>query len=944
MTEARFHELNHFYEFGPFRVDPTKRLLLRDGQPQSLTPKAFEILLVLLRHRDRVVEKDNLMRAVWPDTVVEENNLTRNISALRKALGEGPHEHSYLVTVPGRGYGFVAEVREIRCESTRDRNREHPAIEARAGDSGQTHPNNIPSQLNCFIGRTAELDEIEHLLRHSDLRLLTLSGAGGTGKTRLALRAAADLLENFSDGVFFVGLAAIRQPDLVVSAIAQTLRVKEATGTPLIKALTDYLSHKQLLLVLDNFEHVLAAAPSVTELLVTCPRLKVMVTSRAALHLTGEHEFPVQPLSVPDAAHSFSVKELSQCDSIALFIERARAVKPDFEINDENAKVVANVCIRLDGLPLAIELAAARIKLLSPQAMLMRFENRLKLLVGGPRDLPARQQTMRDTIAWSYELLDESGKRLFRTLAVFIGGFSIESAVALSKTEGEPEIDVLESLGSLVDKSLLVQKEQRDGEPRFMMLETFREYGLEQLEACGEMAAVRRTHANFFRELVEHAEPELSSAEQGMWLDRLGAEHDNIRAALRWAKENNEVDFGSRMAEALGRFWLIKGYYTEGREILAEFLGSTTRTERRPTLLTSAGILAQNQGDYGAARSYFEESLEIWRSLGNKQGIASSLNNLGWVAWRQSDYKDARALSEEGLSLNRELGNKQGIAHSLNNLGYVMHHQGDYQAARSLHEESLCLRRELGDRRGIAFAQNNLGWALQKQGLYEPAKALLEEAIAQFKQLGDKQLLAFSSCRLAEVLYDEGNSQPAMELLEDSVTTCREIGAKYSLAFSLCILGNASCDQGNHLRAAALLDESISTFREIGDRYGVAYALCVKARISFEQGNYQGATSLFEESLTLRVEIGDKHGILSCLEGLGRVALAEDDFLRAFRLFEVAAKHRDVLKIQLSAAEQDCSDRSRVAARSSLDEAVVESVCAEAKEMTLEHAFSFALS
>jgi DNA-binding winged helix-turn-helix (wHTH) protein len=363
-------EIKHFYDFGPFRVDPKKRLLLRDGTPQPLTPKALDILLFLLRHGGQVIEKDELMRAVWPDTVVEENNLTRNISALRKALGEGPQDHCYVVTVPGCGYSFVASVSKVmRDEATEPiLERRRAGLVTEEGESDPTvanatlpqgtpesYPNNLPSQLTSLIGRKVELAEIESLLRQTHLRLLTLTGPGGTGKTRLALEAAAGLLRHFANGVFFVAFSPVNDPDLVVSAIAQTLGITEASDKRLVGALKRYLRDKEVLLLLDNFEQLLTAAPLVTELLATCPQLKVLVTSRAILHLRGEYEFPVQPLRVPDSASSQSVEALLQYASIALFIQRARAVKPDFDITIGTAQIVANICTRLDGLPLAIE-------------------------------------------------------------------------------------------------------------------------------------------------------------------------------------------------------------------------------------------------------------------------------------------------------------------------------------------------------------------------------------------------------------------------------------------------------------------------------------------------------------------------------------------------------------------------------------------------------------
>ncbi|HET6648095.1 MAG TPA: tetratricopeptide repeat protein [Pyrinomonadaceae bacterium] len=954
-------EKEHFYDFGPFRVDPKKRLLLRDGTPQPLTPKALDILLVLLRHGGQVIEKDELMRAVWPDTVVEENNLTRNISALRKALGEGPQDHSYVVTVPGCGYSFVASVRKVmRDEGTEliwEKRRARVATEEEESDSTvvtatlaqkttESYPNNLPSQLTSLIGRNEELAEIERLLRQTHLRLLTLTGSGGTGKTRLALEVAAGLLRHFAHGVFFVDLAPVSDPVLVVSAIAQTLGITEASEN-LVGALKRHLRDKEVLLLLDNFEQLLTAAPLVTELLATCHQLKVLVTSRALLHLHGEYEFPVQPLGVPDTASSQSVEALLEYASIVLFTQRARAVKPDLEIKIETAQIVAEICTRLDGLPLAIELAAAQVKVLPPRAMLARLDNRLKLLIGGACDLPARQQTMRSTIAWSYDLLDEPEKKLFRRLAVFVGGFTLEAAEVVCNIAAENRIDILQSVAALTNKSLLRQTEQPDGEPRFMILETIREYAFEQLEASEETSTVRRQHANFFLELIERVEPELSGANQGIWLDRLETEHGNLRAALLWARENEEVEVGSRIAGALGRFWLMHSYLSEGRERLAEFLaltGPDARPETRAKLLTSAATLAQNQGDYTAARSLFDESLAIWQEIGNKERIAASLTSLGWIAWRQSDYPAARALSQEGLVLNRKLGNKQGIAHSLNNLGFVAHHEGDYATARCFHEESLSLRRELGDKRGIAFAQANLGWAIHKLGDYEQAANLLEEARALFKHLGDKQLFAFSSNILADVVQDQGHDRQAKTLLEESVQTCREIGAKYSLAVGLRILGNVTNQQGEHQRAAALVSESLNIFREIGDRYGAALALCSLANITLDQGDNRSAESLLRESLILRNEIGDKHGIVECLTSLAGVAVAQAKMERASQIIGASDTLRASLEIKLSPTEQERYERNKELSRSGLSDRLVASSYKNGSAMTLERAVAFALA
>ena len=529
-------------------------------------------------------------------------------------------------------------------------------------------PHNLPVQPTALIGRERELDALRDLLLREEVRLLTLTGPGGTGKTRLGLQLAADLLDHFEDGACFVPLAPISDPSLVASTVAQTLGIREVGGGPILDSLKDYLRDKNLLLLLDNFEQILPAAPLVADLPGACPGLKVLVTSRATLHLRGEKEFPVPPLALPDPERLPPVEALSQYASVALFAERARDVKGDFGLTDDNAPAVAEICHRLDGLPLAIELAASRIKLLAPAAMLARLERRLPLLTGGARDLPARQQTLRDTMAWSYDLLDEAEQRLFRRLAVFMGGCPLDAAEAVCNAEGDLGLDVLDGLGALVEQSLARQLKGADGEPRFRMLETVREYGLEQLEASGELGQTRQAHAEHYLALAEAAEPELRGPEQAGWLARLEAEHDNLRAALEWAVERDAGELGARLGAALWRFWSVRGYLTEGRARLGGVLaraGPSVGPATRARVLDGLAHLTRLQGDYRVARALCEQSLAIRRELGDRRGIATSLHDLGMVAYERGDYRAARALYEESLAILRELGYRSRIATAL---------------------------------------------------------------------------------------------------------------------------------------------------------------------------------------------------------------------------------------------------------------------------------------
>jgi len=537
--------------------------------------------------------------------------------------------------------------------------------------------NNLPVQPTPLVGRERELGEVCDSVREEEVRLLTLTGPGGTGKTRLGLQVAAELLDEFEDGVFFVVLTPITDPALVASTVAGALEIGEISGRPSEERLKEFLRDRELLLVLDNFEQVMEAAPLVGELLSGCPRLKVLVTSRGVLRVYGEREYPVPAMKLPEPGRLPPTDRLSDYEAVRLFIERARTVKGDFEVTDENAPAVAGICARLDGLPLAIELAAARIRLLPPGAMLDRLENnRLKLLKGGARDLPERQQTLRGAIDWSHALLEEGERVLFARLAVFSGGCTLEAIEVICVSE-----DALEGAESLLDKSLI----RREGDaPRFVMLETIHEYARERLEERGDAETTRRRHAEYFLSLAGESEPRLGGPEQVAWFERLETENDNLRAALSWAIARGEAELGLRLARALRPFWYARGHYVEGRGWIARFLGEL-------------GKLFMDQGDHGQAEILFEEVLTLSRELGDASTLGSSLVDLGYVLLMQGNHGRVTALGEEAATLLREGGYTGSFACALNCLGWAALLRGDHEQARTLYGESLDFSRQPGD-------------------------------------------------------------------------------------------------------------------------------------------------------------------------------------------------------------------------------------------------------
>src|SRR5215207_1666411 len=602
---------------------------------------------------------------------------------------------------------------------------------------------NLPPARTSFVGREHEVVEIKRVLPTT--RLLTLTGAGGSGKTRLALEVAKDLLETYPDGVWLVELAGLSEGELGVPAVAAVLGVREQRGRPLWDILVDYLWPKDILLILDNCEHLIeATARLIDGLLVGCPKLRVLATSREPLGVPEEVVWRVPSLPVPGLRSPATAEQLSGYASVRLFVDRARQRSTAFGLGSCNARAVADICRRLDGIPLAIELACARVGVLSPEQIAQRLKDSLKLLTGGARTATPRHQTLKGTLNWSYELLGEPERKLFERLSAFMGGWALEAAETVGTGDGVEEEDVLDLLSRLVDKSLVVAEAGED-EARYRMVEPIRQYGLERLEQRGDADAARRRHAAFFLALAEEAEPELRGSNQRGWLERLEMEHDNLRAALSWALgQEEETELGLRLGGALGEFWHLRGHLSEGRRWLQAGLakGEATLTAARARALARAGYIAWEQGDYAHSVALSEESLTLSRKLGDAAGAAAALYTLGWAAMFGDQVERALVLIEEAITLQRAAGDTAGVARSLLILGFVANYRRDYEQATALYEESLMLAREAGDGFAIALSLGVGALAALGRGDHQKTKLLCEEGLQTSRQLKMTHLTA----------------------------------------------------------------------------------------------------------------------------------------------------------------------------------------------------------
>jgi predicted ATPase len=817
--------------------------------------------------------------------------------------------------------------------------------------------NNLPAQPTPLVGRSEQLAALGDLLRRPDVRLVSLTGPAGIGKTRLALQAAEDALrdpdssqeEVFADGVFFVPLAAISDASLVTSTIAAALGIKERPGQPLTQTLQSYLREKELLLLLDNFEQILDAALLVADLLTAATRLKILITTREVLRLRGEYDFVVPPLALPPMDDRQQTTDngrptmLAQYGAIDLFVHCAQAARLDFSLTAYNAPAVVAICHRLDGLPLAIELAAAWIKTLTPADLLIRLERRLDLLTEGPRDLPIRQQTLRGAIGWSYNRLDAAERRLFAQLGVFVGGWTVDTAEAIC---GDWSVEIGDDrsrspasrLQSLLSKSLLRQGQGSVEVPRFSMLESIREYALEQLAASGEQERLRRRHADFFLVLAEQAAPKLRGPEQKRWLDLLETEHDNLRAAQAWALERREIELTLRLGVALGPFWELRGHLREGRERLsaALALGSTLPPPMHARVLTQLGNLCYVQSNLQEARSAYAQSLAIHRDIGNQGGIAWGLFHLGRA---QREYTPASTYLSEGLTIFRTLGDRPGIAAALNELGGFERWRGAYATAHAYHQESLALYRELGDQVGYAASLYQLASIAQSQGDLDSARLYYSESMDLFKELGARGDWAWALHNMGTTAAHQGDFAAAEAAFAESLAAFHALGDQSGIAWSCYNRGCMALNRGD-AAANTLLAEGLALFRAVDDTWGVSWSLTMLGTAVIARGELDHARDWLQEGLHLHQQVVSTRGLIYSIEGFAQLAAARDQADQAARLYAAAEGRRALIAASFYPAERSAYDRRLADIRRLLGESAFATTWTDGQALSLEQAIA----
>ncbi len=755
-------------------------------------------------------------------------------------------------------------------------------------------PNNLPYQLTNFVGRDKEMKQVKELL--ADTHLLTLLGSGGSGKTRLALQVAADLIDQFKNGVWLVELEQLIDPVLLPQTVNQALRNQEESQKSPEETLIEYVKDKEMLIILDNCEHIADACAHLAEnLLKTSPDLKIIVTSREALKCEGEQTHRLPSLLTPAKKKSYKAQEILEFESVELFLERAQAVNPSFSITDENAAVVAGICHDLDGIPLAIELAAARIKVLSVEKIYERLSDRFKLLTGGKRTALPRQQTLKALIDWSYDLLSDEEKRIWGKLSVFAGGWTIEAAEEICQDEEISQYDILDNLINLTEKSIIIYDSEKD---RYRMLESIRQYGDDKLKESNGKESVYVEHLKYYTALAVASEQKLAGDEVKKWLEILENENGNMEAAMHWSVSGGNQNEGGKLAAAFANYWLNRGYLTTASYWLDHILAGSPEMERsiRGNLLGIAGLFANMLGDSEKAERLIEEGLVISRELGNRDDVASGLNNLASVVYERGDYTKARELIEETLAIDRESGDPSKISFSLINLGTVARLQGDYDTARNLLEESLAIRRKAKNKFAISSSLNTLGILHSNLGEYEKAKDYVKEGLQIAEELGNKYGIADGYGLMGDIESLIGNHEEAKRLQKESLQIFEEMGKKNKIADRYSNLGSIAHQTGDNPKAIELLDKALDLQRSIGDKFGIALTLLRLGKVKISNKDYEGANQNIAESNAIRTKLGHKGGIAECLNASANILLTEGKTEEALKLFMESYEYHDLLK------------------------------------------------
>lgn len=761
---------------------------------------------------------------------------------------------------------------------------------------------NLPTQLTSFIGRQSEITGVKTLLEGT--RMLTLTGPGGLGKTRLALEVAAILIDAHPDGIWMIELESLADPDLLLPTVASELSVREEGGRNLLDTLADHLRTKRLLLILDNCEHMVEACAALAHrLLNSCRDLTILATSRESLGVAGETTLMVPPLSLPDPGTSSDLESLASFESVRLFVDRALSAKPDLTLARSDAAALASICRRLDGIPLAIELASTWVKVLSLSEIDSRITERLELLAGGTKTEVPRKQTIRASIDWSHDLLTEQEQRLLRRLSVFQGGLTLEAAEAICSGEGIADYEVLETLARLLDKSLILA-EERASDIRYRLLEVVRQYAAEKLGGSREEEEeLRSRHLDWFLLVAEESEQELEGQEQRLWYERIERDHDNFRAALDWTASADLSDEGLRLAAALYQFWFVRGYWTEGRRRLESALercGDAPPLSRAKALL-GAARLAHGQGEYQSAAPRYEEALDLQRAAGDRRGVGRTLSYMGNMAILEGDFVGAEPLLEESLTTLRELGDKRGLLTTLANLSSVAKNHGDFSRARDLLDEGLSIARELRSPHGIVVSLIFLGMLSLDHGDYTEARSRYEEGLSLARDLSDKSRIAFCLINLGTLAYQQGAYAEARTRIEEGVAIAREIQERHLIPWGLLPWGRLAEIEGDYEAARDRYDEARSIAIAVGHKWQTASTLAHSGNLARAEGRYEEARQLHEEGLAIARESGNPGTLAEALQGLADLAWAEGNIESAFSGFskalELNIKRPDGLRV-----------------------------------------------